>query len=42
MGGSSAPLSMDESAAAIVDVVSALTIEDTGRFLRWDGTNHPW
>ena len=42
MGGSSAPLSMDESATAIVDVVSSLTIEDTGRFLRWDGTEHPW
>ncbi|MGI9658233.1 MAG: SDR family NAD(P)-dependent oxidoreductase [Gaiellaceae bacterium] len=42
MGGSSAPLSMDESAAAIVDVVSGLTIQDTGRFLRWDGTDHPW
>ena len=42
MGGPSAPLSGDESAAAIVDTVSKLTLADTGRFLRWDGSDHPW
>jgi NAD(P)-dependent dehydrogenase (short-subunit alcohol dehydrogenase family) len=42
MGGRSAPLGADESAAAIVDTVSHLTMNDTGRFLRWDGTDHPW
>ncbi len=42
MGGSSAALGPDEAAAAIVGTVSGLTIDDTGRFLRWDGTDHPW
>jgi len=42
MGGSSAAISTDESAAALVSLVGELTIADSGRFLRWDGTEHPW
>jgi len=42
MGGSSAMLGSAEAAEAIVETVSGLTIDDTGRFLRWDGTEHPW
>ena len=42
MGTSAAPLSGEESAAAILQTVSNLTIVDTGRFLNWDGTDHPW
>ena len=30
------------AAGAIVDSLLALTIEDSGRFIRWDGTDHPW
>jgi NAD(P)-dependent dehydrogenase (short-subunit alcohol dehydrogenase family) len=42
MGGSSADLEASEAANQIVASVSALTIADTGRFIRWDGTTHPW
>lgn len=42
MGGPTATLGADEAAAAIVETVTGLTIDDTGRFLRWDGTDHPW
>lgn len=42
MGGSSAAISIDESAAALVALVGNLTIADSGRFLRWDGVEHPW
>ncbi|MEL7158681.1 MAG: SDR family NAD(P)-dependent oxidoreductase [Actinomycetota bacterium] len=42
MGGSAASLGVDESAAAIADTVDGLTLADTGRFLRWDGTPHDW
>ena len=42
MGGPSAELTPTESATAIVDSVSRLTFADTGRFIRWDGSDHPW
>ena len=42
MGGPSAALTVDESANAIVDTIESLSIEDSGRFIRWDGTDHPW
>ncbi|HAP76631.1 MAG TPA: SDR family oxidoreductase [Acidimicrobiaceae bacterium] len=42
MGGRSAPLTIAESADAIVATVDALTLADSGRFIRWDGTDHPW
>ncbi len=42
MGGSSADLEPAEAAGQIMTNVSALTIADTGRFIRWDGTTHPW
>jgi NAD(P)-dependent dehydrogenase (short-subunit alcohol dehydrogenase family) len=42
MGGPSAALTIDESAHAIVDTIGSLSIEDSGRFIRWDGTDHPW
>jgi NAD(P)-dependent dehydrogenase (short-subunit alcohol dehydrogenase family) len=42
MGGASAPLGPDQSAAEIVQLVDSLTIEDSGSFRRWDGTEHPW
>jgi NAD(P)-dependent dehydrogenase (short-subunit alcohol dehydrogenase family) len=31
-----------EAATAIVDLVGRLTLEQSGSFLRWDGTIHPW
>ena len=42
MGGPQASLTPEESAEGIVAAVDGLTIEDSGRFLRWDGTDHPW
>jgi NAD(P)-dependent dehydrogenase (short-subunit alcohol dehydrogenase family) len=42
MGGSAAALAPEDAAAQIMATVSALTIADTGRFIRWDGTTHPW
>jgi NAD(P)-dependent dehydrogenase (short-subunit alcohol dehydrogenase family) len=42
MGGPSADLDPADAAAAIVRLVDGLTVEQSGRFLRWDGTVHPW
>lgn len=42
MGGSSADLTPTESATAIVATVDALTLNDSGRFINWDGSDHPW
>ncbi len=42
MGGTSATLTIDESADAIADTVDRLQLADTGRFIRWDGTTHDW
>ncbi len=42
MGGSSADLTPTESATAIVTTVDGLTLSDSGRFINWDGSEHPW
>ena len=42
MGGESASLAPETSAQGIVNVVSALTPADNGRFLVWDGSEQPW
>ncbi|NNE75278.1 MAG: SDR family oxidoreductase [Acidimicrobiales bacterium] len=42
MGGERAPMTVDESSAALASLVEKLTLADTGRFVRWDGTDHPW
>jgi len=42
MGGSSARLSVEESAEGCVNVIDDLTINDTGRYLVWDGSEHAW
>jgi len=42
MGGSNAPLKPDESIDAMIKVIDSLAIEDTGKFLNWDGTEIPW
>ena len=42
MGGSSAPLSVEESVDGIRELVSGLTEADHGRFWTWDGREHPW
>lgn len=42
MGGSSAPLAVDESVAGIRRLLSTLTPDMHGRFWSWDGAEHPW
>ena len=42
MGGSRADLDPADAAASIAKVVDNVTIEQTGSFLRWDGSTHPW
>ncbi|WP_067224489.1 SDR family oxidoreductase [Stappia indica] len=42
MGGSSAEIDPPESAAGIFSVATRLTLADTGRFLQWNGEEHPW
>ena len=42
MGGPGADLEPSEAAASIADVIDAVTIEQTGSFLKWDGSIHPW
>ena len=42
MGGPRAELSAEDSAAGILRVAAGLTPADTGRFLQWDGSEHPW
>jgi NAD(P)-dependent dehydrogenase (short-subunit alcohol dehydrogenase family) len=42
MGGDSAPLSVEESAAGMRTLFAGLTATDHGRFWTWDGREHPW
>ncbi|MGH1493392.1 MAG: SDR family oxidoreductase [Acidimicrobiales bacterium] len=42
MGGPSASLTPQQSAAAIHETVGNLSLDDTGTFINWDGTSHPW
>lgn len=42
MGGSSASLLPEESAAGILKVISGLKLSDNGRYLAYDGSQHNW
>lgn len=42
MGGRSAPVAVDESAAGIRQVVAGLGSDHHGHFLTWRGQDHPW
>ena len=42
MGGPNAALDVDATADVIVDTIGNLSLADTGRFIRWDGQEHPW
>ena len=41
MGGASAAISAEESAAGLAGRLAALSLETTGRFETWDGRPHP-
>ena len=42
MGGKAAPLSVQDSARGILEVVEKATREDTGRFFDYEGDELPW
>ena len=42
MGGRGAPVSVDESVAGLRRVIADMTAGDSGKFLTWKGTEHPW
>ena len=42
MGTDAAEMEVPVAAGAIAESLLALTIADSGRFIRWDGTDHPW
>ena len=42
MGGSSASISVEESARGIRRVMADLDESGHGRFRTWDGREHPW
>jgi NAD(P)-dependent dehydrogenase (short-subunit alcohol dehydrogenase family) len=42
MGGSGAPLSVEQSVAGMRQVIARLTTDDHGRFWTWNGREHPW
>lgn len=42
MGGSTAPLTPDQSVASMARVIARLTLKDSGRFLNHDGSEVPW
>lgn len=42
MGGANAAVSVADSASGIISVLHGLTIADSGRFVTWEGDEHPW
>ncbi len=42
MAGPIADISPEESGAGIHSVTNSLTMADSGKFYRWNGTIHPW
>jgi NAD(P)-dependent dehydrogenase (short-subunit alcohol dehydrogenase family) len=42
MGGSSATLTPDKSVAGMLKVLDKLTLEETGRFFNWNGSEIAW
>ena len=42
LGGSAADISVEESAAGLIDLIGSLTMKQTGRFWTWEGEEHPW
>lgn len=42
MGGRGASITVAESASGVTKVLDELTAADHGRFLTWDGREHPW
>jgi NAD(P)-dependent dehydrogenase (short-subunit alcohol dehydrogenase family) len=42
MGGENADISVDESVSSIFSFVEGMSSSDHGRFVTWEGSDHPW
>jgi len=42
MGGANADISPQESASGLIRLIDRLELSDSGRFLKWNGEEHPW
>lgn len=42
MGGPDATLTATQSVGGILSVIERVGVEDAGKFLQWDGSEHPW
>jgi NAD(P)-dependent dehydrogenase (short-subunit alcohol dehydrogenase family) len=42
MGGPNAPLPVDQSIGGMIKIIDGLTVENTGRFMKWDGNRQNW
>jgi hypothetical protein len=42
MGGTGAPLTVDQSVAGQQQLLDGLTMNDTGHFFNYDGKELPW
>jgi NAD(P)-dependent dehydrogenase (short-subunit alcohol dehydrogenase family) len=42
MGGTSAAMETSDGATSIAALIDGLTPDQSGSFLRWDGSTHPW
>ena len=42
MGGSKAKLTAEESVGGMLATLDGLSVDDSGKFYNWDGSEHPW
>ncbi len=42
MGGETADLTPSQSVVGLLNVIRELTMEQSGKFLTWEGKEHPW
>ena len=42
MGGEHAPVELEESVGGMIDLIYANSLEDSGRFVQYDGVDLPW
>ena len=42
MGGDGADITVGESVEGMKGTLERVSLSDSGKFYRWDGTEHPW
>ena len=42
MGGEHAPVELNESVSGMLNLIDNHTLEDSGRFVQYDGVDLPW